>query len=187
MQVYRRWVTRYGLAEWADWKEAAALLEGALPAEARRLADLAAKAGTRDGDITAKQAEVAHAYRRWDDQLRDWFGQHKESHERALLLAAATLPAGAEEAYIYAAASSLAQRLRIEINGGGLAWCPITRLRELLGAEQDDDLIVFRRTSYAESALRHALADYPLARPDCSPGWRPSLPVRLRPAGREMR
>jgi hypothetical protein len=176
IQVYRQWVSKFGLAEWLDWDQAAALLEGALPAEAKRLADLAAKAGAQDGDIAARQAEVAHAYRGWGDELRGWFGQHKEPHERALLVAAATLPSGAEEAYVYAAASSLAQRLRSEINGGGLVWCPVTGLRELLDAEQDDDLIVFRRTSYAESALRHALADYPLARPELL-SWLAALPT----------
>ena len=104
--------------------------------------------------------------------------QHKEPHERALLVAAATLPSGAEEAYVYAAASSLAQCLRSEINGGGLAWCPVTGLPKLLEAEREeaDDLIVFRRTGYAESALRHALADYPLARPELL-SWLAALPT----------
>jgi hypothetical protein len=176
VQVYRRWVSRYGLAEWADWDRAAALLKGALPVEARRLADLAARAAARDCDTAAAQAEVAHAYLRWEEELRAWFGQHEQPHDRALLIAAATLPLGAGEAYVYAAASSLAQRMRAEVNGGGLAWCPVTRLRELLEADRGDDLIVFRRIGYAESALRHVLADYPLARPELL-SWLAALPT----------
>ena len=176
VQVYRRWVRRLGPAEWADWDQAAALLEGALPADARRLADLAAQASRHGGDIAARQAEAAHAYSGWQEDLRSWFGEHPEPHDRALLVAAATLPSGAEEAYIYAAASSLAQRLHIDINGGGLAWCPVTGLRALLQAEQEGGRIVFHRIGYAKSALRHALADYPLARPDLL-AWLAALPT----------
>ena len=72
VQVYRQWVNRYGLAEWVDWDQAAALLEGAIPAEARRLADLAAKAKAQEGDIAARQVEVAHAYKGWGAELRGW-------------------------------------------------------------------------------------------------------------------
>jgi hypothetical protein len=176
VQVYRRWVSRHGLAGWADWDRAAALLEGALPAEARRLADLAARAAGRGGDPAAMQEEVAHAYLRWEEELRNWFSQHQQPHDRALLIAAATLPPGATEAYVYAAASSLAQRMSIELNGAGLAWCPATGLRELLEADRDDNLIVFRRIGYAESALRHALADYPLARRELL-SWLAALPT----------
>ena len=176
VQVYRHWVRRRGPAEWADWDQATALLEGALPADARRLADLAAQASQHGGDIAARQAEAAHAYSGWEEDLRSWFGKHPEPHDRALLVAAATLPSGAEEAYIYAAASSLAQRLHIDINGGGLAWCPVTGLRALLQAEQEGGRIVFHRIGYAESALRHALADYPLARPDLL-AWLAALPA----------
>jgi hypothetical protein len=176
LQVYRRWVRRRGPAEWADWDQAATLLEGALPADARRLADLAAQASRHGGDLTARQAEAAHAYSGWEDDLRSWFGEHPEPQNRALLVAAATLPSGAEEAYIYAAASSLAQRLHIDINGGGLAWCPVTGLRALLQAEPEGARIVFHRIGYAKSALRHALADYPLARPDLL-AWLAALPT----------
>ncbi|HET9319317.1 MAG TPA: hypothetical protein VFO27_06065, partial [Bryobacteraceae bacterium] len=169
-------VTARGPTEWAHWEQAAVLLEDALPADAWRLADLAAQADQRGGDIAARQVEVAHAYRRWEEDLRGWFAEHREPHERALLVAAATLPSAAEEAYIYAAASSLAQRLQIDINGGGLAWCPVTGLGALLEAEQEDGRIVFRRIGYAKSALRHALADYPLARPDLL-AWLEELPT----------
>jgi hypothetical protein len=178
VQVYRRRVIARGLTEWSHWDHAAVLLEAALPADARRLADLVAQADQRGGDITAQQAEVAHAYLRWEEELRSWFGEHREPHERALLVAAATLPSAAEEAYVYAAASSLAQRLNIDMNGGGLAWCPVTGLRALLGAEQEDGRIVFRRIGYADSALRHALADYPLARPDLL-AWLAALPTSV--------
>jgi hypothetical protein len=176
VQVYRHWVNKRGPAEWADWDQAVALLEGALPADARRLADLVAQASRGGGDITSRQAEAAHAYSGWAEELRAWFGQHSAPHERALLVAAATLPEGAEEPYVYAAASSLAKRLQIEINGGGLAWCPVTGLRELLKAEQENERIIFRRIGYAESALRHALTDYPLARSDLL-AWLAALPT----------
>lgn len=176
LQVYQHWVNKRGPAEWAEWDQAAALLEGARPADARRLADLAAQTGKRAGDITARQAEVAQAYSGWTDELLGWFGRHQAPAERALLVAAATLPEGAEEQYVYAAASSLARRLQIEINGGGLAWCPVTGLRELLKADQEGKKVVFRRIGYAESALRHILADYPLARPDLL-GWLADLPT----------
>jgi len=176
VQVYRHWVKKRGPAEWADWDQAVTLLEGALPADARRLADLVTQASRESGDIAALQAEVAHAYSGWAEELCAWFGQHTAPHERVLLVAAATLPEGAEEPYVYAAASSLAQRLQIEINGGGLAWCPVTSLRELLNAEQENERIIFRRIGYAESALRHTLADYPLARPDLL-AWLAALPT----------
>lgn len=175
VEVYQRWVIARGLTEWAHWDEAAVLLETALPADAWRLADIASKTSQRGGDSTAQQAEVAHAYQGWEEELRGWFDEHREPHERALLVAAATLPS-AEEAYVYAAASSLAQRLQIDINGGGLAWCPVTGLRGLLRAGQEGGRIVFRRIGYAESALRHALADYPLARSDLL-AWLAALPT----------
>lgn len=176
VEVYQRWVSRYGLAEWTDWDQASSLLKGALPVEARRLAGLAVRVAARGSDIVAMQAEVANAYLGWSEELRDWFRQHEQPHDRALLIAAATLPSGAEEAYIYAAASSLAQRMRAEVNGGGLGWCPVTGLRELLKADRGDDLIAFRRIGYAESALRHALADYPLARLELL-SWLAALPT----------
>lgn len=176
VQVYKRWVTARNLTEWPDWDQAPVLLEGASPAAARRLADLVDQVIQRDGTLAAQQAEVGQAYRRWDDKLRKWFDEHREPHERALLIAAATLPSAAEEAYVYSAASSLAERLHIDMNGGGLAWCPVTGLRTLLEAEHVEGRIVFRRTGYAESALRHALADYPLARPDLL-AWLAALPT----------
>lgn len=179
VRIYRRWVSRYGLAGWAEWDQAKAILEGALPVEARRLADLvhlATRAAARDADTTGLQAEVAQAYLGWGEELRGWFTRHQQPHDRALLIAAATLPSGAEKAYIYSAASSLALRMRTEINGGGLSWCPVTGLHDLLNASQDDGLIAFRRIGYAESALRHALADYPLARSDLL-SWLAALPT----------
>jgi hypothetical protein len=176
VRVYRRWVGRRGLAEWANWEQARILLKGALPIDARRLADLAAEANRRGGDIMARQTEAAQAYSGWAEELQGWFSDHPEPHERALLVAAATLPMGATEAYIYAAASSLAQRLQIDINGGGLAWCPVTGLPTLLRAGQEGGQVAFHRMGYAESALRHTFADYPLARPDLL-AWLADLPT----------
>jgi hypothetical protein len=176
VQIYRHWVDSHGFTEWRHWEQAPVLLEQALPADVRRLSELIRQIARPGGDIDMQQAEVAHAYRGWNDELRGWFDKHREPHDRALLVAAAALSPLAEKGCIYSVASSLAQRLQIEINGGGLAWCPVTGLRALLGAQQEDDRIVFHRHGFAGSALRHALADYPLARPDLL-AWLAALPT----------
>lgn len=151
-----------GCTAWLQWDEAPLLLKQALPADARRLADLVEHVAPHVGDITAQRAEVAQAYRGWADELRGWFDEHREPHDRALLLAAAALPPATEDSYVYSAASALAERLQITINGTGLAWCPVTGLRALLRADQEDGRLVFLRHGFAESALRHTLADYPV-------------------------
>jgi hypothetical protein len=175
IQVYRRRVTLLGLTEWLHWDGAPALLEHALPADARRLIHLIEQIDRRGGDVAARREEAVRAYRGWKDELCGWFDDHREPHERALLVAAATL-SPAEEANVYTVASSLARRLEITMNGAGLAWYPATGLRDLLGAEPQDDRIVFRRHGFAMSALRHALADYPLARSDLL-SWLAALPT----------
>jgi hypothetical protein len=176
-QVYQSHVTFRGLDGWASWEKAADLLNAALPADARRLADLVTQVGRRQAsDVTTQRAEVVHAFLGWDEELRDWFSAHSEPHERALLVAAATVPSAAPEAYVYDAASLLAHRLEIDINGRGLAWCPVTGLRTLLGANRTDGPIVFGRAEYARSVLRHALTDYPLARADML-AWLAALPT----------
>jgi len=176
LHVYQLRMTTHGFTEWSHWQQASELLENALPTDARRLAYLIEQVNRQGGDIAAQQAEVTNAHRGWKTELRGWFDNHPAPHERALLIAAATLPLAAEKAYVYSAASSLAQRLQITVNGSGLAWCPATGLAALLEAEQEDNRIVFRRQGFAESALRHALADYPLARPDLL-AWLAALPT----------
>ena len=176
VQIYRHWVAAHHFTEWQHWEQAPVLLEQALPADVRRLSELIRHIARPSGDIDIQQVEVAHAYRGWNNELRGWFDKHREPHERALLVAAAALSPVAEEGCIYSVASSLAQRLQIEIKGAGLAWCPVTGLRELLEAQQEDDRVVFHRHGYAESALRHAFADYPLARPDLL-AWLAALPT----------
>lgn len=176
VQVYRLRLARRGLGPWATWETAPALLEGALPADARRLADLVESADRRGGDFAKQRHEVAQEYRGWKDELRAWFEEHRQPHERALLVAAATLSPTADEKDVYAAAAALAQRLKITTNGGGLVWCPVTGLRDLLKAEHDEDRVVFRRHGFADSAVRHALTDYPLARPAVVT-WLASLPT----------
>ncbi|MBO0802136.1 MAG: hypothetical protein J2P25_03555 [Nocardiopsaceae bacterium] len=178
LPVYRRWITeKHRLPEWAGWGRAGDLLEGALPAEAVRLADLIARVDRGGGSLEKRQAEVASAYLGWEEELRDWFGRNPRPHDRALLIAAATLPSGADEGYVYAAASSLARQLPMEVNGGGLGWWPVTGLRSLLETQSENGTIVFHRVGYAESALRHALTDYPLARTDLLT-WLSELPTR---------
>lgn len=176
LQVYRHRLARLGLTHWSGWEKAPSLLKDALPSDARRLADLVEDADRRNGDLAERQEEVASEYRGWTDELRGWFTGHREPHQRALLVAAATLAPAAEETDVYSAASSLAQRLEITMDGGGLAWCPVTSVREVLGADPAEERIVFRRHGYAASALRHALADYPLARSDVVT-WLASLPT----------
>jgi hypothetical protein len=176
VQVYQRRVIACGFTAWPHWDEASILLQHALPADARRLADLVEQVAPQAGDIMAGRAEVAHAYRGWKDELRSWFDEHREPHDRALLVAAAALSPATDDEYIYAAASSLTQRLQVTINGGGLAWCPVTGLPAMLMAEQEDSRIIFRRHGFARSALYHALADYPLARPDLLT-WLAALPT----------
>jgi hypothetical protein len=175
VQVYRRRMAVRGLTEWWDWSEAPTLLEQALPADARRLTELIETIDRRGGDVAARQAEVTHAYRGWRDELRMWFHDHPEPHERALLIAAAAL-SPAEETDVYTVASSLARRLEITMNGAGLAWCPLTGLRRLLGADDRGGRVVFRRLDYATSVLRHVIADYPLARSDLL-SWLAALPT----------
>jgi hypothetical protein len=176
VSVYRNWVTRHGQAEWVQWPRAQVLLTAALPADAWRLADLVAQVGRRGGDLAARQNEVEQAYLGWDEELRCWFSKHEQPHDRALLVAAATVRSGATESYVYEAAASLARRLQIDVNGGGLAWCPVTGLRALLDSQPDDEAVVFGRTGYVVSILRHAVADYPLARRDLL-GWLAALPT----------
>jgi hypothetical protein len=177
VQVYRRRLAqRPGLTHWSGWEKAAALLEGALPSDARRLADLVEQADRRGGDVAEQREEVANEYRGWTDELRDWFADYREAHQRALLVAAAALAPAAEETDVYSAASSLARRLKVTMNGGGLVWCPVTGVREMLRADPAEGPIVFRRHGYAASALRHALADYPLARSDVIT-WLAGLPT----------
>jgi hypothetical protein len=52
----------------------------------------------------------------------------------------------------------------------------VTGLRRLLDADDHDGRIVFRRLGYARSVLRHAIADYPLARSDLL-SWLAALPA----------
>ncbi|TDD71180.1 hypothetical protein [Actinomadura rubrisoli] len=175
--VYRARLARCGVGrDWAGWPRAAVLLRDATPAEARRLADLVVAGGGA--------SEVELAYRGWDEHLRGWFGENGELRNQTLMIAAATI-APADETSVYGAAMSLARQLKIKVEGGGLAWCPSTGLSELLGADRDDDKIVFRRHGYADSVLRYVWDDYPLARLDLL-SWLSALPtdevVELRPA-----
>jgi hypothetical protein len=167
VQVYQRWITSIGLGSWVRWGDAALLLEGALPGDARRLAGLVADIAQDNIDLplTQQQDQVAHAYRGWKSELRHWFREHEKPQDRALLVAAAALAPTSENS-IYAAAADLAERLHIEVNGAGLAWCPVTELGALLDEQHGSPQVVFHRLGFAEATLRHTLADYPLARQD---------------------
>ena len=176
VEVYRARVNHLHLVDWLYWDQVSVLLEHGRPADGRRLADIVSKVDEKRGDLANRQAEAMNAYRGWHDELLAWFGDHREPSDRALLVAASTLSPGANETLVYSAAASLAQRLEIEINGGGLAWCPLTGLPNLLMAERQAGLVMFRRHGYADSALAHTLADYPLARADLL-DWLADLPT----------
>ncbi|MFE9104789.1 hypothetical protein [Actinomadura geliboluensis] len=167
--VYRRRldVCRLGGTQWPHWERAAELLKGGSPADGRRLADLVRETGDA--------AEAERAYLGWEEQLRGWFADYPGLRDRTLLIAAAAI-APASESGVYGAALSLARHLRINVEGGGLAWCPSAALSDLLGADREDDRILFRRHGYASSVLRHACRDYPLVRTDLL-AWLSELPT----------
>ncbi|WP_106401624.1 hypothetical protein [Actinocorallia populi] len=180
--VYRRRLERRGLGStrWYDWPRSRDLLDGSLPGHGRRLADLVWDAVQRGGDAY----QVEQAYLGWGEELRGWFGQHGLL-ERILMIAATTI-APADEDSVYGAALTLAKRLDVPLEGGGLAWHPSAALDGLLDAEREDgDRIVFRRLGYAESVLRHVCTQHPLARLDLL-SWLSELPtdpvVTLEPA-----
>ncbi|GAA2731398.1 hypothetical protein [Actinocorallia aurantiaca] len=171
--VYRRRLDRrgHGSTRWYDWPKARALLKGSPPGDGRRLADLVRDAAQRGGD----EYQVEQAYLGWDEELRGWFVRH-ELLERILMIAAATI-APADEDSVYGAALTLARRLDVPLEGGGLAWHPSAALDGLLDADrEDDDRLVFRRLGYAESVLRHVCTQYPLARLDLV-SWLSELPT----------
>lgn len=188
LHVYQHWVTATGHGAWANWPEAPGLLEGAqaLPANGRRLARLVDEAESNDASTSAteRQDQVFNAYQDWSRDLQLWFHEHREPHDRALLVAAAAL-APASENSVYAAAAELAKRLKVDINGAGLAWCPVTELGTLLDEQQRSSQIAFNRLGFAQSTLRHTIADYPLARQDLL-GWLAAL-VTESLAGRQPR
>jgi hypothetical protein len=165
IRVYRRWVMTMDLGNWARWDDATLLLEGALPADARRLAGLVLQIARDDLDEGEQHNQVARAYRGWHEELLDWFREHQLPHDRALLVAAAALTPASENS-VYAAAAKLAKRLEFDINGAGLAWCPVTELGALLDEQQGSPQVIFHRLGFAEAVLRHTIADYPLARQD---------------------
>lgn len=176
VEVYRARVNHLLLNGWLYWDEVPFLLEDALPADGRRLADVVGEVDKKGGGLSDRQAEAMNAYRGWHDALLDWFACHQEPSDRVLLVAAATLSPDADYSLVYSAAAVLARRLKMKINGSGLAWCPVTSLPDRLGVERQEDRVVFRRYGYAESALVHTLADYPLARADLL-GWLAALPT----------
>ncbi|MEW2357516.1 hypothetical protein [Spirillospora sp. NPDC029432] len=161
--VYRHRLYCRGLhgTAWPDWPRAAQLLDGALPGDGRRLADLVLDVTAVNGDAQ----QVERAYLGWSDELRDWFGKHSDLREQTLMVAAATITP-ADETSVYDAALWLARQLEMPVAGGGLAWCPKAELATVLEAERDGSTIVFRRPAYRESVLRHVWNEYPLTRMD---------------------
>ncbi|WP_018653384.1 hypothetical protein [Actinomadura flavalba] len=169
--VYRRRLAPAGLdaARWRDWPRARDLLKAGSAADAERLIRLIAATG---GD----EYQVERAYLGWRDELRSWFREHDGKQDQVLLIAAATI-APADEMSVYEAALSLAERLRMSVAGGGLAWRPSAELEDVLGADRRADRILFRRQRFAASVIDHVWAAYPLLRPDLLM-WLSELPAQ---------
>ena len=162
--VYRRRLAVRGLdgTAWITWERAGRLLEGGLPGDGRRLADLVLDVTGTGGDAS----QVERAYLGWVDELRAWFGAHPDLREKALMVAAATITP-ADETSVYEAALWLARELKVPLEGGGLSWCPSAGLAAMLDAERrDENTIEFRRQEYRESVLRYIWREYPLTRMD---------------------
>lgn len=143
--------------DWAQRSEVVAVLEGATPADAARLAAFTNAA------ITAKSSdpisEATSAYRNWSDELATWFSTHDDVYLRALLLSAASLePAPA--ATVFGAADQLIRLVNYERDpGGGLAGSGTSQLITNIEAKITDGIITLPRPAYSTSVLDYVWTD----------------------------
>ncbi|QKG20035.1 hypothetical protein [Actinomadura verrucosospora] len=175
-EVYRRRLECRGLGgtHWPDWPQAAELLKDASPADGARLADIVRAVEASGGD----EREVERTYRGWSEHLEEWFAQHPELQDQALMIAAAVVTP-TDEASVYGAAFLLARELEVPMAGGGLTWRPSSALVDLLELSGDADRLFFQRRGYADAVLRRIWKDYPLARLNVL-AWLGGLPTDSR-------
>ncbi|WJK42704.1 hypothetical protein O7608_10165 [Solwaraspora sp. WMMA2056] len=143
------------------------LLAAAAPAEAVRLAQLAADVlavtvGPVAADSPAGKEVVAallSAYHNWEAELTTWFHQHPDPHHRAFLVAAAALE-GSRAGRVLAAAEALDARLTDPAQPAGLRRDGVRALVAAVDADLGPDHVVrFRRARYAEAVLDFVITD----------------------------
>jgi hypothetical protein len=191
LQVFRSHLLEsVGLEEeadrWAGHPDVARLLEQASPADAARMARIAAETLSRRAEIEGDPVVVGlDAYGDWADQLSSWFnkglvsGPLAEGQRRALLIAAAVLE-GAGPGDVLTAARTLEKKLELEKEAGhGLAGPGAgERMREI-GASLDGDSVQFTRPAYANSVVHYVWKHWPQVHDDLHE-WLTSLPGWLR-------
>jgi hypothetical protein len=166
--VFTRHLGVFPLAE-PDRERALDLLKGATPASAAWLAQLVIEHYPCGG-----MDEVEQTHGKWKVQLRHWFEDHDALLDKTLLIAAAAV-APADETQVYGAAYSLARKLDIKPEGGGLAWTRTTRLDAVLEAQRHGGIIDFGKRDYDRAVLHYVCAEHPLARTELL-DWLSELP-----------
>ncbi|WBB95981.1 hypothetical protein O7543_25490 [Solwaraspora sp. WMMA2080] len=159
-----------------DWltgqPQIAELLVDASPAEAVRLAQLAAdvltaQPGPAGPPVTAGTdagrqlvEALVSAYRNWEVELTAWFHHHPDPRHRAFLVAAAALE-GAPAGRVLSAAEALDARLAgTDAPPASLGHAGVRTLVETVDAYLDDDHTVrYRRARYAEAVLDFVITD----------------------------
>ncbi|MCD0450012.1 hypothetical protein LO762_12530 [Actinocorallia sp. API 0066] len=167
LAVYRRHLRARRLPDgWTSWEAAARLLDGLLPVDGGRLAEIVAGVTRKGGPPEALREEAERSFARWGSELTAWFSHHPDPCERALLAASAVLTPVPADA-VYGPARALAARFSVTVNGDGLVWPPVSALRGLLAADEaadDADGIAFARHGYAAAVLHHLWTEQPPAR-----------------------
>ncbi|MFV2088517.1 hypothetical protein [Micromonospora sp. LOL_021] len=156
----------------ADQPQIAELLVDASPAEAVRLAQLAAdvlttQPGPAGPPVTAESdagrqlvEALVSAYHNWEVELTAWFHHHPDPRHRAFLVAAAALE-GAPAGRVLGAAEALDARLAgADAPPAGLGHAGVRTLVEAVDAYLDDGHTVrYRRARYAEAVLDFVITD----------------------------
>ncbi|MFY1636317.1 hypothetical protein ACN27F_24095 [Solwaraspora sp. WMMB335] len=157
--------------------QVAELLAGAAPAEAVRLAQLAADVLATGALATGIAAEptapvtpdspggkevvaaLVSAYHNWEAELGAWFHQHNEPRQRAFLIATAALE-GAPAPAVLGAAESLDSRLADAEGNNAIQYAGVRELVAAVDACLDGvHTVRFRRAGYAEAVLDFAISD----------------------------
>lgn len=160
---------------WGADPEIMTILDGASPADAARLAELAdASLSSATGDDAIHQTIAAH--KNWTTELAKWFRSNQEGYPRALLIAAAAL-SGADAATVLDAADQLIETVKLpHPPGGGLVGDDVTTLLGQIGAIlTQDGRVLLPRPAYAASVLDHVWHDRPHLRADLR-RWLVGLP-----------